>query len=286
MASLKQIRRRITGVTNTRQITRAMKMVAAARMRRAQENMERARPYSWKLRDTISSLAAHSDSSKHPLLEIKEPHKIGIVCVTSDRGLAGGFNSNICRRTELLLKEHADKDVELITLGKKGYEYFKKKGVTIHDNYASVFQEMDFSQAVAIGEAIAKKYVGGAFDRFYVVFNEFKNAIQQNIIAEQLLPIIPEVPEETEWEPVEYIYEPDATTVLETILPKYLNIEIWHVLLESFASEQAARMTAMDNATNNANDLIKSLTLQFNKARQAAITTEINEIVGGAEGLK
>ena len=285
MASLKQIRRRITGVQNTRQITRAMKMVAAARMRKAQENMEAARPYSAKLREVITSLVARTESDVHPLLISREPQKIGIICVTSDRGLAGGFNATICRRTELLLKEHSGKEVELLTIGRKGNDFFKKRGMKIHKFYTNVFNEMEFSSATRIGKELSSYYIDGSFDRIYVVFNEFKNAMQQNLISERLLPIEPNQVMSA-WQAVDYIYEPDANSVLDSILPLYINIQTWRVLLESYASEQAARMSAMDKATENADELVGALKLQFNKARQTAITTELLEIVGGAEGLK
>lgn len=260
-------------------------MVAAANMRRAQENMEKARPYSWKLRELIGSLAAHTDRDRHPLLSKREAERVGVVCVTSDRGLAGGFNAVICRRTQALMKELSGLEVELITLGKKGQDFFNKREVPIYRYFPGVFQELNFNQAISVGTAIAEQYVTGNYDRFYIVYNEFKNAMQQNIVCEQLLPIEPEE-EVTTWSPVEYIYEPDAAGVLQELLPRFVNIEIWQVLLESFASEQAARMAAMENATKNADDIVKSLKLQFNKARQAAITKELSEIVAGAEGLK
>lgn len=285
MASLKQIRRRITGVQNTRQITRAMKMVAAARMRRAQENMAAARPYSSKLREVITSLVARTETDVHPLLISREPNKVGIVCVTSDRGLAGGFNVAICRRTQTMLKEFEDKDVELLTIGRKGNDFFKKRGKKIHKYYADVFKDLDFKQAANIGKEISNYYINGSFDRIYVVFNEFKNALQQNLISERLLPI-DATETKSAWQAVDYIYEPDVESVLNNILPLYINIQTWRILLESYASEQAARMSAMDKATENADELVRSLKLQFNKARQTAITTELLEIVGGAEGLK
>ena len=285
MASLKQIRKRITGVQNTRQITSAMKMVAAARMRRAQENMEAARPYSTKLREVISSLASRTESDIHPLLKKREPQKIGVICVTSDRGLAGAFNAVICRLTQTLLKDFEDKDVELFSIGRKGYDFFKRRGVKIHKYYTDIFNDMEFSKALKVGKDISTYYIDGSFDRIYVVFNEFKNAMQQNLISERLLPIDAQ-PVMSAWRAVDYVYEPDAASVLDSILPLYVNIQIWRMLLESYASEQAARMSAMDKATQNADDLVTSLTLQFNKARQTAITTELLEIVGGAEGLK
>lgn len=285
MASLKQIRRRIAGVTSTRQITRAMKMVAAAKLRRAQERMEEARPYSWKLREVIASLAEHAGSDLHPLLEIREPKRIGIVSVTSDRGLCGSFNSNISRRTLRVLNEFSSSHVELFTIGRKGHDFFRKRDYNIYEYFPGVFHELEFSQASAIGDVITGQYINGKFDRICLVYNEFKNPVQQTIISEQLLPIEPRS-EVTTWSPVEYIYEPDPMGVLDILLPMHVNNQVWRVLLESYAAEQGARMTAMENATDNADELISDLTLQFNKARQAAITKELLEIVGGAEGLR
>lgn len=285
MASLKQIRRRITGVKNTAQITRAMQMVAAARLRKAQENMERARPYAWKLRDVISSLAARAESEMHPLLEVRVSQRVGIVTVTSDRGLCASFNVNICRQTQKVMTEYPDQEIELFTLGRKGHDFFRKRATKIFHHYPGVFQELDFSQASAIGNDIVEKYISGDFDRIYLVYNEFKNIMQQRIITEQLLPVEPKT-ELPVVQQVDYIYEPDPKGVLDKLLPMHINIQIWRVMLESFAAEQAARMTAMDNATENAEELVSELTLQFNKVRQATITKELLEIVGGAEGLK
>jgi len=285
MPSLKQIKRRIIGVKSTSQITRAMKMVAAAKLKRAQENMEKSRPYAYKLQDVIASLATHTGAELHPLLEVRKPERIGVVNVTSDRGLCGSFNSNICRRTQKVLEEFASCDVELFTVGRKGYDFFKKRGAVIYHHFPGVFQSLDFSQAASIGGEIVAQYVDGRFDRIYLVFNEFKNAVQQRIICEQLLPIVPE-PVKPGWRPIDYIYEPDSVGVLGKLLPMHINIQIWHVLLESYAAEQGARMSAMDSATENAMELADELTLQYNKARQNAITKELLEIVSGAEGLK
>ncbi len=285
MASLKQIRRRISGIRSTRKITRAMKMVATAKMRRAQDNMEKARPYSYKLREAVIMLADQTDRDQHPLLSIREPERIGIICITSDRGMAGAFNANICRRTQTALNDFSDIDVQLITIGRKGNDFFKKRGVNILKYFPSIFQEMDFEQAVLVGRMVTDLYIDGKFDRFYIVFNEFKNVIQQNIVVEQLLPIVPEsgTPVVNN---VEFIFEPEPQKVLDSLLPLYINNELWHVILESYAAEQAARMAAMDKATENADELIETLTLQYNKARQDAITKELLDIVGGAEGLQ
>lgn len=285
MPSLKQIKRRIGGVKSTSQITRAMKMVAAAKLKKAQENMERARPYASKLREVIASLAYHTGTERHPLLSVRDPERIGVVNVTSDRGLCGSFNANICRRTQKVLDEFRDRDVELFTIGRKGFEFFKKRGAHIFKHYPGVFQELQFGQAVTIGSGIIDQYVEGKFDRIFLVYNEFKNAAQQQLVCQQLLPIEP-FAEMTVWSPIDFIYEPDPEEVLGSILPMHVNFQIWQVLLESFAGEQGARMTAMDNATENAFELVDQLTLQYNKARQTAITKEILEIVGGAEGLR
>lgn len=285
MPSLKQIKRRIVGVKNTGKITRAMKLVAAAKMKRAQENMERIRPYAWKMREVIATLTLQTDPSVHPLLRNSEPKRIGILNVTSDRGLCGSFNTNISRRTSLLLHQNKHLDVELLNIGRKGDEFFKKRGAKIFKYFPGVFQDLDFTQANSIGKSISDIYINGGFDRIYMVYNEFKNAAQQTIVSEQLLPIVPQV-EVADAKPIEFLFEPNAGAVLDQILPLYVNIQIWRVLLESYASEQAARMSAMENATKNAKELATNLTLQYNKARQASITKELLEIVGGAEGLK
>jgi len=285
MPSLKQIKRRIGGVKSTSQITRAMKMVAAAKLKKAQENMERSRPYARKLREVIASIAYHTGVETHPLLAVREPVRIGVVNVTSDRGLCGSFNANICRRTQKALTEFAGKDVQLFTVGRKGYEFFTKRDAKIFKHFPGVFQELQYSQAVSIGNGIAEQYIQGGFDRIYLVYNEFKNAAQQQLVFEQLLPIEPFV-EMTAWSPIDFTYEPNPLAVLDSLLPMHVNFQIWQVLQESFASEQGARMTAMDNATENAFEIVDQLTLQYNKARQGAITKELLEIVGGAEGLR
>lgn len=292
MPSLKQIKRRISSVNSTKQITRAMKMVSAARLNKAQENMLKARPYSDRLKWLIRDLAARTSSDAHPLLEVREPDEVGIIVVTSDRGLAGSFNSNICRRAEQLLKEQQKvaKDVRLIAIGKKGYDYFRKRGYDFIQHHIGLIKDFDFGVAQSIGEAVRKYYERGfveveGLDRVFVIYNEFKSVVQQNIITEQLFPIIPELHGEEKY-PTEFIYEPDEKAVLDHVLGMYANVTLWRILLESFAAEHAARMTAMENATESASELIDKLTLQYNKARQAAITSEILDIVSGAEGLK
>jgi len=292
MPSLKQIKRRIASVTSTQQITRAMKMVAAAKLRRAQENMMKARPYSDRLKVVIRDLAARSDPDAHPLLQVREPKDVGIMVVTSDRGLAGSFNHNICRAAENLIEKEKQqaRAVHLIAVGRKAYNYFRKRDADFLQQHIGLMRDFDFGVAQSIGGAITRLYERGyveelGLDRVFIVYNSFKNVIQQEVIVEQLFPIVPELAGDEQYT-VDFIYEPSERAVLDHVLPLYVNVMIWRVLLESFAAEHAARMTAMDNATNNAGELIDRLTLQYNKARQAAITKEILEVVTGAESLK
>lgn len=260
-------------------------MVAAAKLKRAQQNMEKARPYARELLETVGELACRTSPELHPLLQVREPARVGIVAVTSDRGLCGAFNANICRKTQQVIEEFKGREVELLTIGRKGYEFFRRRGFPIYRHYPGVFKELKFSQATAIGSNLIDVYLEGRFDRIYLVYNEFKNPLQQRIVSQQLLPIVPH-PLTIRAKGVDYIFEPSPAAVLDQILPLYVNIEVWQVMLESFAAEQGARMTAMDNATENATELIRVLTLEYNKARQSAITKELLEIVSGAEGLK
>ena len=280
MANLKVIRRRITSVRSTQQITKAMKMVAAAYFRKAQQRIEKARPYSLKLRETIASLAAHTDINRHPLLSVRDPENTAVMVVAGDRGLCGSFNSNIFRKAESFLEGHEN----IIAVGKKSVEYFKKHDYNIVQRHSGIFKTLDFGHAVSIGEMLAGYYIENKLDRVLLLYNEFKNAAQQFVVLEQLLPLKPA--EDVEPYPQEYIFEPSPEAVLNRILPLHLNMQIWRVLLESNASEQGARMTAMDNATEAAQEMIETLTMNYNKARQASITGEIMDIVGGAAGLE
>lgn len=286
MPSLKQIKRRIASVKSTQQITKAMKMVAAAKLRKAQNNMMAARPYSQRLRTVIADMAARTDFS-HFLLATREPQQVAFVVVASDRGMAGSFNTNVIKKAVAIYDQYEGADRFLITVGRKATDYFTKRNYPVIAKHLNVFPDPTLEAAQSIGENIIEKYRNTelALDRVFLVYNEFKNAVQQQIVVEQLLPIIPEKMN-TEQYALDVLFEPDPETILNTVLPLYINVTIWHVLLESFAAEMAARMTAMDNATKAAGDLIKSLTLQFNKARQSAITKELLEIVSGAEALK
>lgn len=285
MPSLKQIRRRITSIQSTQQITRAMKMVAAARLRRAQENIIKARPYSLKLRQVIRDLAARTDRSLHPLLDVRPVAEVGIVIVTGDRGLCGSFNTNIIREAQKIMQEETQAEQFLITVGRKATDFFTHRNAPIIASLANFFNELNFGHAAKLGEIIIDRYEKNGLDRVYLIYNEFKSAVQQRVICEKLLPIEPDEFEKGESRS-DFIYEPSESRILNAILPRYVNVQLWRVLLESYAAEMGARMTAMENATENAAELIDTLTLHYNKARQAAITKELLEVVSGAEGLK
>jgi F-type H+-transporting ATPase subunit gamma len=289
MANLKAIRTRIVSVKNTRKITRAMKLVAAARLRKAQEAITRMRPYALSTMDMISSLAARAgeDEELHPLLARREPKRVMLVLLTSDRGLAGAFNSGISKAAFRKYQELVEQgmEVSVATVGRKGGDYFRRRNVPITHTFSNVYEQLSYKKASEIGDQLVIDYASHNLDAVYVCYNEFKSAITQKIVLEQLLPIVPKAVAEVS-NPGDFIYEPDQHTILSTILPLYVNVELYRALLESVASEHGARMTAMDNATNNAVDMIAALTLQANRARQAAITTELMEIIGGAEALK
>ena len=286
MSGLKIIKRRIKSIQSTQQITRVMKMVAAAKLKRAQDNIVRARPYSLRLRQVIRELSTRVDRDAHPLLHLGDPARsIGVMIVTGDRGLAGAFNTNIMRRAQRLIEEDSGLDLRLITVGRKATEFYARRDVEVIEKLSGFFNHLEFAHAVQLGDALVERFVRHDIDRLYVVYNEFKSAIQQNVVVEQLLPIIPD-PADEHAITSDIIYEPSEEQILDTILPLYMKVQLWRILLESFAAEMGARMTAMENATQNAQDLIESLTLTYNKVRQAAITREILEVVSGAEGLR
>ena len=285
MATLRDIKNRITGVKKTQQITRALKMVSAVKLRRAQQNIVQARPYAQHLKEIMGHIAGKIDRSLHPLLDVREPKRICFVIVTGDQGLCGSFNQNIIRRAEREISQQPDAEVELVLIGRKGRDYFIKKNYKAIGEYISFFKNLQFSQAVDIAMILKDLYVQKKLDRIFLIYNEFKSAVQQQVIVEQVLPIVPILPEETK-NLANYIFEPDAATILDDLCPKNLNIQIWRVLLESYASEMGARMTAMEYATENADKLIDEYTMQYNRIRQESITTEILEIVSGSEALK
>ena len=283
MANLKDIRDRIKSVKSIQKVTKAMKMVAAAKMRRAQENMEKARPYNHRLIEIIQHLLPSVERSMLPLLEVRDVKRIAYVVVTSDRGLAGSFNSSILRKAHNDIDKFGKENVDLFCIGKKAKDYFKSRQYNIIESYSDFWSDLNFNQSMKIGSTIINHFLDLSVDEIRVVYNEFVNVATQATITEKLLPI--EL-NDKELSDTDYLYEPSKKKIVKSLIPRYLNAQVWKYLLESYASEQAARMVAMENATTNSEDMIKNLTLEFNKARQAAITTEMLEIVSGAEALK
>ena len=287
MAILKQIKRRIGSVASTQQITKAMKMVAAAKLRKAQDAIVLARPYALRLQDVLGGLAATHGAEAHPLLarpEVERP----VVCyllVTADRGLCGSFNASVIKRAQQLLAEApAEQESVLYCVGKKGHDFFKRRNTPIVGQRIGFFNHLGFTDATSIGEDLKELFLQGKIHRVVLVFNEFKSAIQQVLHSDQLLPVVLE--ESDHQSQVEAIVEPSLPALLDRLLPMYVNRILWRVLLDSFAAEQGARMTAMESATDNASEMIGDLTLQYNRTRQAAITQEIAEIVGGAAAIQ
>ena len=290
MATLREIRRRITGVTTTQKITKAMKMVAASRLRRAQEAIVSARPYARKLGELLRHLVTKVDVNLNPLLVGREPRTVLLVVVTADRGLCGSFNSNIIKAAVHHLGTQGDVVTQVMTIGRKGSEFFGKRKFDVISKHPGIFSDLDFDHARSFVQEITGGYLEGKFDKVEVIYNEFKSVIQQRIVVEQLLPIPAEETRQSKTvralSQVDYIYEPSSAEIVNMLIPRHLNFQMWRILLESNAAEQGARMTAMDNATENARELIRDLTLKFNNARQASITKELLEIVSGAEALK
>jgi len=286
MSSLRIIRRRINSIKTTQQITKAMKMVSAVKFRRAQERVIAARPYAYRMAEVISRLAKRTNPEAHPLLTRRAREKALLIVITADKGLCGSFNSNAIKRTMALLEED-QVQFSLITLGKKGTGYFKKRNVVIKREYIDLFRSFSYKDAAAIGREVKEVYIQGEVDEVIMVYNEFVSAMQQRLTTKTLLPLaLPSLGAGEGGEFIEYIYEPSASQVLEALLNRYVEVQIFHALLESAASEHGARMTAMDAATENASEMIDRLTLLLNKARQAAITKELIEVVSGADALK
>lgn len=292
MPGLKDVKDKISGVKKTAQITKAMNMVASAKLRGAQEKMEAFRPYAEKFADTMRDLSGSMEDANLPLMEVREVKTVEIVVVTSDRGLCGSFNSNIIKSVEKLAAQYEaeGKNVSFVTVGKKGTQAFKKTG-KIRKTYDDIMGTFQIFNAREISQDITEAFLAGESDQVDVVYGKFHSVAMQRPEREELLPI---KPVESEGEEVQesaaaggsYIYEPDPAEIMEVLLPLYLNVQVYHAMLEVGASEHAARMTAMDNATNACKDMIKELTQLYNKARQAAVTGELMDIVGGAEALK
>lgn len=287
MASLKSIKKRIVSVKNTRQITKAMKMVSAAKLRRAQENVVAARPYAQKMGEVLQSLAGNLEGDQHPLLEKRSAKKLLLFVVTSDRGLCGGFNSNLCKAGERYIKEKQAEfeQISIMTVGRKGYEFLKSRH-TIYKNFSNIISKPNYQAAAMLAQDIIDGYLAEEYDQVVMLFNSFRTVMTQDITFQQLLPIVPEEKAVVEEAGVEFIYEPSVDDLLTQILPKNIEVQIFKAMLESVAGEHGARMTAMDSASKNASEMIGKLTLQYNRARQAAITTELMEIISGAESIK
>ncbi|MBT3849454.1 MAG: ATP synthase F1 subunit gamma [Candidatus Marinimicrobia bacterium] len=282
MANLKDIRDRIKSVKSIQKVTKAMKMVAAAKMRRAQERMEESRPYSNSLAEVIQHLLPDIDRDALPLLDVRDVKRKAYVVVSADRGLAGAFNTNLLKVAQKEIDSFGKEKVDLFCIGKKGRDHFKRREYNIITSHVDFWADMKFNSAITIGRSIIEHFTSGKVDEIHVVYNYFINVGQQEVKSEVLLPLIYE---EKNGVTHDRLYEPSKEELVSSLIPRHLNVQMWKYLLESYASEQAARMLSMENATTNAQDMIKDLTLEFNKARQAAITTEMLEIVSGAEAL-
>jgi len=287
MASLQSLRRKISSIKNTQKITKAMKMVAAAKLKRAQDRILAARPYARKMAVVLGSLASRANRSQHPLLRKSDAvRRIELLVVTSDRGLCGAFNTNILRKAVEFMQEKQAQGyaVTVSLIGRKARDFFRRRPWARRQEWVGVFDRLSYEHGLDIGGDIVQQFREGTFDELYIVYNEFKSAIQQRVVVEKLLPI--ESMEPSEPALGGYLFEPDEADLLKILLPKHIEVQTFHALLESAAAELGARMAAMDGATRNAGELIKKLTLYYNKTRQAAITKELMDIVGGAEALR
>jgi len=294
MASLKEVRSRIVSVTSTQQITKAMKMVAAAKLRRAQDNIIRMRPYAQRLGSILANLSRlNDDSTSNLYAERREINRVLVVVITSDRGLAGAFNSNVIKAVNNLVNERYSRQmavgqVDFLAIGRRGHDYLSKRGSKLIGNYTHIFTQLSFDTVRVAAEYAMNAFRNGEYDQVDIVYNEFKNVATQIIRTEQFLPIqeqAPAVSSSNVTANTNYIFEPSKEQIIAELIPKSLKIQFYKAVLESNASEHGARMTAMDKATDNAGELLKQLKLTYNRSRQAAITTEILEIVGGAEAL-
>lgn len=292
MANLRDIRNRIESVQNTKQITRAMKMVAAAKLRKAQDRIEEARPYAVKMQEVVARLAG-SAGEEYDLLEKRdEVDNILFIVVSSDRGLCGAFNNNLFKAVEKRIDEafssyQADKSLSVLTIGQKGTKHYGNRDYSMDRSFPGFFDSVEFGKTSNIVKSVITDFKSGKYDEVYLAYNEFKSVISQDSQIEQMLPINPETLDtgKSDEEFIDYIYEPDAPSILKSLLPLHIKIQLWRAILESNAAEQGARMTSMDNATDNAEELEEDLQLEYNRARQTAITTEISEIISGAQAL-
>ena len=290
MANLKEVRIRITLVQSTQQITKAMKMVSAAKLKRATNAIIQLRPYATKLKDILANLSASLEGSSSPFIQEREPNKVLIVVVSSNRGLAGAFNMNVIKETNNLIankysKQHKNGDVQIIAIGKKAQDFYQKRNYNVIGNNDEIYTALTFENVTKVTEAIMAGFVKGQFDKVELVYNHFKNAAVQIVTTEQLLPLQKTQEDTASKTNRDYILEPSQEEIVEQLIPKSIKIQLYRAVLDSHASEHGARMTSMDKATENAGDLLKALKLSYNQARQAAITTELTEIVSGAAAL-
>ncbi|WP_316817152.1 ATP synthase F1 subunit gamma [Pedobacter nyackensis] len=292
MANLKEVRIRIASVQSTQQITKAMKMVSAAKLKRATNAIVQLRPYATKLKEILGNLSGSLEGSASPFIQEREPNKVLIVVVSSNRGLAGAFNMNVIKTTNNLIAEKYSEqykkgNVSIVAIGKKSQDFYEKRGYNVIGNNNEVYAALTFENVTKITDAIMAGFVKGEFDKVELVYNRFKNAAVQILTTEQLLPLPKAEPEAvtTKASKIDYILEPAQKEIVEQLIPKSVKIQLYKAVLDSHASEHGARMTSMDKATENAGDLLKALKLSYNQARQAAITTELTEIVSGAAAL-
>jgi F-type H+-transporting ATPase subunit gamma len=283
VASLKEIRKRIGSVRSTQQVTKAMKMVAAAKLRRAQESAENARAYAEKLTGLLGNLAAAGESANHPLLRSGTDEPGHLILLTADRGLCGGYNANLVRLAETFLASDEGNDATMTVCGRRGNDHFRRRDAKIETKHINLVGGMDIELAREVAAEVTERFLAGKSGAVYVIYTRFKSAMSQDAVVSKLLPIATEASEGTTT--IDYVYEPDAGSILGALAPRYVETRLYSAMLEATASEHGARMTAMDSASRNASDMIDRLTLEMNRARQASITTELMEIVGGAEAL-
>jgi F-type H+-transporting ATPase subunit gamma len=288
MPSLIDIRRRVRAVKSTQQITKAMKMIAASRLRRAQDRIIHARPYAQQMARVLHSVAARVDTSAHPLLKQPDPSapdRSLLIIITADRGLCGSFNTNVIKNAGLFLREHAGRQISLGLIGRKGRDFFRRRGFDVRHEQIGLFSNLKFADAQGIAKTAIDAFIAGDVRDVYLVYNEFKSVMQQKVVIDRLLPLARLDEPVAQGPQVDYLYEPEPAQILNDLLPRHVEIQVYRALLESAAAEHAARMTAMDTASRNSADMIESLTLYMNKVRQAAITREIIEVVSGAQAL-
>jgi len=284
MPSLLDIRRRIRSVKNTQQLTKAMKTVSAAKLRRSQERVFSARPYADQLKKVLANLTRRVEEISHPLLEVRPEQRVLFIVVTADRGLCGAFNSNITRTAMGFIREHSGQQIQIVAVGRKGRDFFRRRNIPIRAEFVNIFSRLDYGTAKDIAEAVSQAYADGEVDAVYMLYNEFKSVIQQRIVVEKVLPFS-RIETETREPQTDYIFEQPPQEIFNRMLPRYVEIQIYRALLESAAAEHGARMASMDTASRNAGEMIDSLTLNMNRIRQAAITREIIEVVSGAGAL-